>query len=139
MYCRSVVPIKTIGAMEKLEKVQQHYTRFHFDYKTIGQLSYENRCKALSLPSLAIRFATYDLVMLNKLINNLLYLSVDPIEFNPNNRGHRNKLFKHRFNSSDREFYWINRTTDNYNSLPTNLLHCRNIHLLINHVKSLRI
>ena len=84
MYCRSVVPIQTIGATEKLEKVQQHYTRFHFDYKTIGQLSYENRCNALSLPSLANRFVAYDLFMLIELLNNRLYLSVDPIELNPN-------------------------------------------------------
>ena len=136
--CSTAFHMRHQGYRDKLEKIQRNYTSYNFKYHEFGALSYEERCKALSIPTLIVRLKARDLQILSKVVQGKIYLSENFIEYNRSNRGHDHKLFKPRHNkASPREFYFYNRTLDNYNKLPENLNRCLNIHTLTTFIQSL--
>ena len=103
--------------MRKIEKVQRRATRF---LPHLRDKSYTERLSFLSLPSLQYRRLRGDLIFLYKILNN--YFDTDFTDLYTYSttitRGHQFKLFKERSRLLCRSNYFINRITNDWNSLP---------------------
>ena len=104
--------------IDKIEKIQRHYTK-----KIIGMkdLDYESRLRALKLPSLEFRRIRGDMIEVYK----ILHEKYDPLTThslftldNNNTRGHKLKLKKVQFNTNKYKHFFTNRVVNLWNSLP---------------------
>ena len=104
----------------------------------LSDLSYPERLRKLNLPTLAYRRVRGDMIQAYKLMNDidgydkslpsLLQMS------NTGLRGHSKKLYKQRANKNIRKYYFTNRITSLWNSLPEHVINSKD---LINFEKNL--
>ena len=105
-----------------LENVQRRATKIVPELK---ELSYQERLKALNLPTLYYRRMRCDLIQLYKIISNIEDTNIDKfgLSFNDNNtRGHIFKLQKPRCSKSFRQQTFPIRCIDDWNALPENIV-----------------
>ena len=104
-----------------IEAVQHRATKLIPKVKT---LSYEDRLRALKLPSMYYRRERGDMIECYKYTHNH-YNSDPPFKMNVNSgtRGHSLKIVKDRANKSIRQHFFSYRVVDKWNSLPDNVVH----------------
>ena len=89
------------------------------------KLNYDDRLKALKLPSLAYRGIRGDMIEVYKLLHGkynlsdrLKFLQLDSRTTGMYTRGHTMKLFKQKWNNDSRRYAFGVRTVNAWNSLP---------------------
>ena len=113
---------------ELLENVQRRVTKM---VPGLSDLSYPERLRKLNLPTLAYRRVRGDMIQAYKLMNDidgydkslpsLLQMS------NTGLRGHSKKLYKQRANKNIRKYYFTNRITSLWNSLPEHIIKSKDL------------
>ena len=122
-YCTCVWSPYSLKDIHKVENVQRYFTRRLFPYRSH---SYKERLQLLNLEPLETRRLKYDLKMYFKIIHNLI--NIDPskyFQFTPadsKTRGHKYKLRKQVYGSSQFCNSFSNRAVDCWNSLPHELV-----------------
>ena len=110
----------------KVEKIQRRATRL---IPQLQDKSYSERLTQLDLPSFHYRRLRGDLIFLFKILNN--YFTTDFTDIYTYSRsitrGHQFKLFKERSRLLCRSNYFINRITNNWNSLPNYVVNISSI------------
>jgi hypothetical protein len=84
----------------------------------LSKMDYEDRLKAMRIPSMSFRRIRGDLIETYKYVHGI-YDCDNPLEFSSqhNTRGHRFKLKKNRCRTTLRQSFFINRITDTWNAL----------------------
>ena len=104
-----------------LENVQRRATRL---VNSLSGLTYENRLRALGIPTLEYRRLRADVVEVYKILNQID--RIDPNKFftmsNLPTRGNSLKIFKRRSRLKVRASVFSNRVVDVWNSLPNNVV-----------------
>ena len=104
-----------------LENVQRRATRL---VNSLSGLTYENRLRALGIPTLEYRRLRADVVEVYKILNQID--RIDPKKFftwsNLPTRGNSLKIFKRRSRLKVRASVFSNRVVDVWNSLPNNVV-----------------
>ena len=113
--------------IDQIESIQRHFTRCVIGMK---DLDYEERMRALKLPSLEYRRLRGDLIETYKITHNLY----DPLTTNSlltlsltNTRSHNYKLAKPRFNTKKFENFYSNRTINKWNNLPGKVVNAKSL------------
>ena len=91
----------------------------------LKELSYQERLKALNVPTLYYRRMSYDLIQLYEIISNIEDTNIDKfvLSLNDNNtRGHIFKLQKPRCSKSFRQQTFLIRCIGDWNALPENIV-----------------
>ena len=116
-------------SMDILEKTQRKITKW---CPGLQQLSYENRLKALDLPTLTNRFKRGDLIETFKLLTNYYNISPDvffTLSTDNRTRGHSLKLLGCRYFTDTRKFFFSNRVIEPWNNLPNSLVTSSSINI----------
>ena len=121
--------------IDKIEKVQQHFTRCIIG---MGGLSYSERLEALGLPSLEFRRVRGDIIEVYKILNNIY----DPVTTsslltladNSVTRAHSFKLLKPRVTTKHYQSFFSNRVINLWNSLPDFVVSSESVNMLKYHV-----
>ena len=115
-----------INDINKLERIQRAATRW---VPELRDLSYEERLKALNLPSLKARRTRGEYITLYKCTTKMI--EVDNENFIPYcnvpTRGNSKKMQKKRGDKDVRKFFFPNRIVDDWNKLPEQTVCARNI------------
>lgn len=103
-----------------IENVQRRSTRM---IPGLKGLNYEERLKALNLPTLVYRRLRGEMIETYKIANRKYDVAVAPVleyedRAGPVTRGHCHKLAKIRWNTRTRQNYFTNRIVNTWNSLP---------------------
>jgi len=106
----------------KIEKVQKRATRM---VPSLRHLPYEDRLRALNLPSLHYRRKRGDMILVYQIFHGLI--DVNPLTFFPPastdiTRGHNFKIFKSHTSCCTRSRYFSNRVINDWNSLPLSIV-----------------
>ena len=118
--------------IELIESVQRNFSKCIIGMR---ELNYEERLKALKLPSLEFRRLRGDLIETYKILNNhydplttksLLTLS------NGNTRSHNFKLLKPRVNTNQFLNFYSHRVINKWNSLPSKVVEATSINCFKN-------
>jgi len=107
--------------IQQLEKVQRRFTKRLLGMKS---LSYSERLRRLSLPSLELRRLYLDLVFCYKVVFGLVSINFDDyfkVRSVLGTRGHAYKLFKPRCTASIRSHCFAERVINIWNSLPVSV------------------
>ena len=117
---------------KKLENVQMRATKL---IKEVKHLSYVERLKYLSLPTLQYRRFRGDMRMVYKLLSgiydsNIACLLIKPTQYVT--RGHHLRLFKRHCHYDLRKYYFGNRIISHWNSLPDYVIHSNSIGIFEN-------
>ena len=108
--------------MKSVEKIQRRATKL---VTSIKDLAYEDRLRALKLPSLVYRRRRGDMIQMYKLMNGLIRVEIKSLvqpttEFRT--RGHHQKVQKNRANKFARANCFSQRVANNWNSLPKEVI-----------------
>ena len=106
----------------QIENVQRRATRL---VKSIRNLSYEERLKALGLPSLEYRRERADMIQVYKIMHGIDKVDKDKVftmHTYAATRGHSLKLFKRRSRLLVRANSFSHRVVDNWNSLTEDIV-----------------
>ena len=121
--------------IRKLERVQRRATKL---VPNIHNLSYEERLKALGLPTLEYRRDRYDMLQVFKALN-----SIDDIKWesmftlsNNTTRGHPWKLQKKRCYTTQRLHSFSSRVVDHWNGLSTETVSAKSVNIFKNRLNS---
>ena len=124
-----------ISQKELIKNVQRRATKM---VPGLSDLPYPERLRKFNLPTLAYRRVRGDMIQTFKLMNDIdgydkslpssLEISTGGL------RGHSKKLYKQRANKNIRKFYFTNRITSLWNSLPEYVIKSKD---LINFEKNL--
>ena len=113
--------------IDQIESIQRHFTRCVIGMK---DLDYEERMRALKLPSLEYRRLRGDLIETYKITHNLY----DPLTTNSlltlsltNTRSHNYKLAKPRFNTKKFQNFYSNRIINKWNNLPGKVVNAKSL------------
>ena len=122
--------------IESIERVQRHFTKTIIGMKG---LNYEERLCSLKLPSLVYRRKRGDILQVYKIINKdydpQTTTSLLTITNNSTTRSNNNtKLFKKRTNYDKYKFFFTNRVTNTWNSLPGKVVNVNSINTLKNNL-----
>ena len=111
---------------DKLERIQRAATRW---VPELRDLSYEERLKALNLPSLEARRTRGDFITLYKYASEMIVVDKQNfIEFNKREtRGHGRKIQKPRGDIDAKKYNFPNRIVDQWNNLDKNIVNAKNI------------
>ena len=122
--------------IDKVEKIQRNFTRNIIGMK---KLEYEERLRALKLPSLEYRRIRGDMIEVYK----ILYKMYDPITTNSlltidtnTTRGHNLKLKKVSFNTEKYKHFFTNRVVNLWNSLPEEVVYASSLNVFKNKLDS---
>ena len=112
---------------EMIEKVQKRATRM---ISSLKNLPYEERLRALNLPSLYYRRKRGDMILVYQIFHGLV--NVNPLTFFPpasmdTTRGHNFKIFKSHTSVNTRSFFFSNRIISDWNSLPSAIVNASTI------------
>ena len=120
-YCNSVWNPKWKKELEALEAVQHRATRL---IPGLREKEYEERLKALSLPTLFYRRARGDMIECFKYMSGIYKTSSDflKLDTNRSTRGHKKKLKKLAATKSCRSKFFSRRITNAWNSLPEDVI-----------------
>ena len=117
-----------------IEKIQRRATKF---VPSLRDLSYQDRLKKLSLPSLSYRFLRGDLIEVYKICNRY-YDNIPPEEIitfkNNNLRGHEFKLTEERFRRDVGRWAFSNRIVSEWNALPTDTVNSDSVNAFKNKI-----
>ena len=106
--------------IDKLERVQRRVTKM---MASVRHLPYNQRLKALNIPSLEHRRLRFDVIALYKIIHK--YDNLDHknyMEFaNSITRGNNFKLKKFGMNNNIEKHWFFNRVVNTWNSLPNDI------------------
>lgn len=109
-----------------IENVQRRATRLLSD---LSHLCYEDRLRALNLPTLLYRRKRGDLIQVFKILNG--YDDISPDEFfkfsGTTTRGHSKKLFKTRCTKTVRQNSFAIRVIEDWNSLPEEIVSAKSV------------
>ena len=110
-----------------IEKVQKRATRM---VSSIRNLPYEERLRALNLPSLYYRRKRGDMILVYQIFHGLI--NVNPLNFFPPastdfTRGHNYKIFKSHTRCCTRSRFFSNRIINDWNSLPFSIVNASSI------------
>ena len=122
--------------IESIERVQGHFTKTIIGMKG---LNYEERLCSLNLPSLVYRRKRGDILQVYKIINKdydpLTTTSLLTITHDRTTRSNNTtKLFKRRTNYDKYKFFFTNRVTNAWNSLPDKVVNVNSINSLKNNL-----
>ena len=108
---------------DALERVQRLATRLLFG-RPLASLPYDQRLRALRLPTLAFRRLRGDMIETFKYTHNISEQVRDllPMEVNIRTRGHNYKLKKPRANTNIRSKFFSNRVVNTWNQLPNSVV-----------------
>ena len=114
------------GDIALLEKVQRRATKMVQQYKT---LPYEDRLRALKLPSLVHRRRRGDMIFTYKLMTGRTNIDKDTFfKFtNHKTRGHSHKIFKEHATKLPRCNTYSNRIVSNWNQLPKKIVEATSV------------
>ena len=110
--------------IQQLEKVQRRFTKRLVGMKT---LSYSERLRRLSLPSLELRRLYLDLVFCYKVVFGIVSIALDDcfeVRSDLRTRGHSYKLYKSRCTASIRSNFFAERVINIWNSLSLTVDFC---------------
>ena len=112
---------------ELLERVQRRATRL---VPNLKELSYEDRLRALNLPSLYYRRARGDLIEIYKHISGTYtvtnrYIILEPTQHGRTTRGHNKRIVKPRSNKRVRPSFLIERAGNTWNRIPADVVNAR--------------
>ena len=104
-----------------IENVQRKFTKY---IPGMFRVPYQERLRMLGLETLEVRRIKSDLTFLFKLINEYVDFDCDGLfSFNlMNTRGHPLKINVQRYRLDLRKYFFINRVTPIWNSLPTQVV-----------------
>ena len=108
--------------INNIEKVQRRATKY------IGQLAhlpYEERLKAINLPTLEYRRARGDMIQTYKIMHKLEDLEPSDffnLDISNRTRGHSLKIIKNRFHLDLRKYSFVNRIVNEWNGLPEDVV-----------------
>ena len=114
------------GDQIKLEKIQRRATKL---VPGIKDLTYEERMRALRLPSLAYRRKRGDMLQTYKILTNKVNLNPQSFfQFRPHpTRGHRLKIYKERATKLPKIHSFSTRIVNNWNKLTPNVTEANDI------------
>ena len=116
-----------LGDIRKVEAVQRRATKL---IPHLKDKPYEDRLKALELPSLVYRRVRGDMILMFKVMNGLVRLDRNLL-FTPktlhNTRGHPQKVFKHHATKLPRKNSFSQRTINDWNTLPRHVIEAPSI------------
>ena len=120
-YCNVTWQPKWKKEREELEAVQRCATKL---IPKVKDLSYPDRLKALSLPSLYYRKARGDMIECFKYMTGIYKVPADfmPLVYSSLTRGHSKKLKKWLAQKSCRANFFTRRITNAWNSLPEEVI-----------------
>ena len=106
--------------VQLIEQVQHRATKI---IPGLKGLEYEERLKAMDLPSLSHRRRRGDLIEAYKYTHGLYNVNKNMLQFDPSNRtrGHAFKLVKSRCNHKLRQNFFSLRVTTPWNNLPSHI------------------
>lgn len=109
-----------------IENTQRRATRI---LPELQHLCYENRLRALNLPTLLYRRKRGDLIQVFKILNGIDDISPDKffLMSETTTRGHSKKLYKLRSRKSVRYNSFAVRVIDNWNSLPEEIISSKTV------------
>ena len=118
---------------ELLERVQRRATKM---VPSIKELSYEDRLKALNLPSLYYRRARGDMIELYKHMNGIYTVQCNYIKLEPDTttRGHNYKIKKPLTNRRVRQNYLVERAGNTWNRLPADTVNAPSLNAFKNRI-----
>jgi len=104
-----------------LENVQRRGTK---RVPGLSELPYNERLKALKLPTLAYRSLRGDMIEVFKIMKDMYYFDKDKLFTKrvSGTRGNDYKLFKNRSRLELRKHYFTNRVVDYWNALPNKVI-----------------
>ena len=112
------------GDIERLEKIQRRATKLIPD---ISNMSYENRLKSLNLPTLAYRRQRGDMITTYKIVNQKLKCNLPLMRSHTRTRGHNQKLYLPRWNTTRRGTFFTNRVVMPWNNLPAHVINAPSV------------
>ena len=120
-YCNTVWHPRWKKDMEALEAIQHRATKL---VPGLGEKSYGERLKALSLPSLYYRRARGDMIECYKYLSGIYDVSTKflPLDLSSTTRGHSLKLTKIAATKACRANYFSRRINNAWNSLPDDVV-----------------
>lgn len=121
-YGQSVWSPYKLKHIDALEAVQRRATKI---IPSLRRLSYAERLRKLSLPTLAYRRLRGDMIELFKMVHGINKTEACPkLEFSTfiKTRGHSYKLFKRPCVSNIRKNFFTYRVVDSWNSLPNEVV-----------------
>jgi hypothetical protein len=130
-YCNSVWnPFYKID-QDKLERVQRRATK---QVPGFRELDYEDRLESMKLPSLKFRRLRGDLIQMFKFTHNLYDAQLDSIKLDTRDRtrGHSFKLLKERHQQVVRSNFLVNRTVNDWNRLPEEVVQANTLNAFKN-------
>ena len=114
--------------IRKIENIQRRATKL---VPEIRSFSYEDRLKALGLPTLEYRRDRYDMIQVFKAlqgIDDIKWQSMFNLSVNPT-RGHPWKLQKKRCNTTQRLHSFTFRVVDQWNSLSSETVSSKSVNI----------
>ena len=118
--------------IDAIEKVQRRATK---QIPEMNNLSYSQRLQKLELPSLSYRRFRADMIETFKIVTGI-YDKETSINLNMNQnqqlRGHKFKLAKERFNTTQRKHFFRNRIVSDWNSLPPEVIDSSSLNMFKN-------
>ena len=115
------------GDMKKAESVLHRATKLIPELK---DKPYENRLKALHLPSLAYRRKRGDMIQMYKIMNNLIRVDAENLFTQTNavfTRGHNQRVFKTHAKKNARQFCFSQRIVNDWNGLSQHVVSAASI------------
>ena len=124
-----------ISDIKQIESVQRKATKF---LPSLKNIPYQQRLKILKLPSIQYRRLRGDMIFLYKLINNrpnfdkLFTLRNETNLGLHESRGHPFTIIHNRCNKNNRKNFFVNRVTNDWNSLTLEIVSAPNINIFKN-------
>ena len=118
--------------IEKIEKVQRHFTK---KISGINNLTYTERLKVLELPSLEFRRARGDMIETYKIVHGIYDELTTNSLFTRNHsttRANSYKLFKPRFTTKKFQHFFSNRVINRWNNLPEIVVDAKSLNVFKN-------
>ena len=122
------------GDMNIVESVQRRATRL---VTSLRHLCYEDRLKAMKLPSLSYRRKRGDMITMYKIMNGLIRINVtDLFEHTktPYTRGHHQRVFKTHATKRQRIDAFSQRVTNTWNNLPKSVVNSPSLNTFKNQI-----
>ena len=117
--------------IKAIERVQRRATKLVSQYK---DMPYEDRLRALNIPSLAHRRHRGDMILTYKLMTGISNISKDDFFKTTNliTRGHQHKIFKQHASKFPRINTFSSRIVTDWNKLPSKIVQATSINLFKN-------
>ena len=122
-----------IGNIDKVESVQQYFTRRLPGY---ANLPYCMRLELLDLEMLESRRVKFDIILYFKVEKNLVYIDIaESLRPQFSHRGHNKNLYHFFSRTNVRKFFWSNRIVKHWNKLSSSTVNCKSVESFKKHVK----